>query len=375
MDEKDRKHIVMAHAVGKANPIGAAATALWLQNHILAQAELLKGHPAEARAHAEKRDRLTKAFEDDIHKHAAWGETTANTGTEVIATPVEAEVLRLIRDHGMVRNLSRQLPMTSKSHQIPSLDTDVTVAVIGEAATISDSMGTTFVSQKALTAKKIAGLVTISNEILQDNVIGLQDFVVTLLGEAIAEFEDKAALENSGSDYTGIAGASGVNAIDATTNGDAITLAKIMTAIFKAGKRDSRSNAAWFMSPLAADNVWGLVDSQGQPIFKFGAMPVAGVRTEQMVGPVPNGYLQGYPAFVHNGILTNRTKGTGTALTNIYFGNFSKLIFGDLLGIQFDVDPYGLFNSDSVRVRVKKRTAILVGVPSAFTIIKDIQTA
>jgi HK97 family phage major capsid protein len=77
--------------------------------------------------------------------------------------------------------------------------------------------------------------------------------------------------------------------------------------------------------------------------------------------------LLGYPVFLTSAIATNRTVGTGTNRTNIYFGIPSSLIFGDLYGFAIDLNPYSKFSSYQVDIRGIKRTAVLVGIPTNWT--------
>lgn len=293
---------------------------------------------------------------------------------ETILTPVESEILRQIKDNSFIRQVARVMPMVSKTHQVPSLDTDVVAFFTAEAGTITDSMAATNWSQKALTAKKIAGLATLSNELLQDNIVGLPEFLFGAIAEQIGRLEDTEALEGTGTNFTGINAASGVNTIAAGTDGDNVSLNKIIASIFTALDADSRQNAAFFMSPLLAIKVFGLVDTNGQPIFTL-PIAAASINTGTTIMPQGSrGMLLNYPVFVHSGIKADRTKGSGTALSNLYFGNFKKALIGDLLGLSFFTDPYSLSSSDSVKIRVTKRTGFVVGVPKAFTIAKDLKT-
>ena len=364
----DRKHVVLAEAFGYENPVKHAAIALWLHKNIMQNA--MDVAPRRRNDLLNEARLLERGFGEELVSHAAQGETTTGTGVETILTPVEAEVLRLIKDNSYIRQVARVMPMVSKTHQIPSLDTDVIAYFAAEAGTITDSMSATNWSQKALTAKKLAGLATLSNELLQDNIIGLPEFLFTAIAEQIGKLEDTEAVEGTGTNWTGVNAATGVNTVDATTNGDAIAYkSKVIKAIFKASEVDSRQNAAWFMSPEAAIECFGLTDTNGFPIFQ-----APNAMTVTMLPAGARGTLMGYPVFVHSGIKADRTKGTGTSLTNIYFGNWKKLIIGDLLGLSFFTDPYSLSSTDSVKIRVTKRTGCVVGVPSAFTVIKDITT-
>ena len=79
----------------------------------------------------------------------------------------------------------------------------------------------------------------------------------------------------------------------------------------------------------------------------------------------------GYPVSLVSSL--SRTLAYKTSSTNIYFGPPSKIIFGDIAGMQFDIDPFSFFNQVMTNIRVIKRTGIAVSVPSAFTILHGVK--
>ena len=60
--------------------------------------------------------------------------------------------------------------------------------------------------------------------------------------------------------------------------------------------------------------------------------------------------LNGYRAAVTNAVPSNGTKGTGTNLSSIIFGNFQDLVIGMWGGLDLVVDPYTGSNAGTVRV-------------------------
>ena len=122
----DRKYVRLSEAFGYADPILHTAKALWLRNIICQNAADL---PQKQKLDMMNESRLLeRGFGEALVSHAAQGETTTGTGIETILTPVEADVLRLIKDNSYIRQVARVIPMVSKTHAIPSLDTDVTAA-------------------------------------------------------------------------------------------------------------------------------------------------------------------------------------------------------------------------------------------------------
>jgi len=359
------RHAAKYHPQGKEqgilndDPIAKAAVGLWLRNFIWGQT-----NPAKYASVADQQAKLTELL--SVEK-AALGETTTGTGPELVPTIVESEILRLVVDNGVMRPLVRKVPMTTKTHLWPTRASAFSAAVIAEAASITDSAPATPFSQGTMTAKKIGCFATLSMELLQDNVVGVADYLAQEFGEQVARLEDAQSLEgpaDAATTYLGVTAAAGVNSVSSGANGDFIFWQLLVDTIFKAGEAASLQGAAFFMHPSA----WGsilkgrggvaAVNDQGGSVLFTASQPLSGRPTMGVLG---------FPVYTTTAILTNRAAGTGTNRTHIYFGPPSTLLFGDLLGFQIDVNPYGKFQTAQVDIRGIKRTGILVGVGSAWT--------
>lgn len=366
--ERDRKQVAIAELMGKKDPVGHAAACLYVQKGI--KLEGATSRPDVMTQLLTERENIVKAFGPKLVIQAMLGETTTNTGVELILTPVEAMLLRQIRDYSAIRQLPvRIIPMTSKTHQLPSLDTDVTAYITAAGAAGTDAFAATSFSQKALTAKKYMALASAEAELVQDSAVALVEMVFTLCSEAIGRLESTEAFEGDGTNNTGVANATGVLTVRTSAAGSAITFPDTIDAIFKGAAADSRANGAFVMHPILAGKVFKLTDTANMPVFQMGI-----VGAESGMPTAAIGRLNGFPLHIFDGIKTDRTISVGTNLTNLYFGNWSKFIVGDLLGLEFATDPYSLFTSDAVRIRVKKRTGLTVGVPKSFTIIPNLYT-
>ncbi len=303
---------------------------------------------------------------------AALAEGTGNVGGFTVPTPLEAEVLRVMEDEGVVRGLARKIPMTVFKHLIPNLQSGVTINLVAEAGTIGDSLPATPFGQSSLEAKMFAGLATVAMQLVADNAIGLMGFLTQLFGEKTALLEDTQALEGTGAgiNFTGLAAASGTGSVLNGGTAALPTFPKLIEIKWKGRKRGTRRGAAWIMAPEHAANCEKLVDSQNRPIW---SMPVAGNMTVMVpasgVPSPPDGILLGYPLYAHAELLTNRTQGGASNCSNLYFGPFGHgMIFGDLLGMQFGVSEHVNWTTGQLSLRMLKRTAILVGVAGDFTV-------
>lgn len=350
-----------------------AASELWFQNATFSQ---LRKFAAEAAGMHAERQTIERAFADayryDAEQKAVLVEGTDAMGGYLVPDPVAAEINRLIEDNSVMRPLVRKVAMSSKTLDLPKRGTGaVTAYVVAENAVTGDAMpAANAFGVVTLTAKKFAGLATASLESIQDSPVGLLDYVRTSIAEEIGILEDFEALEGT-TNFTGVAADTGVNEIVAGTNGDAITYAKLVAIVFKARQRLSRVGAQWFMTPEAMAKVVGLradavtaADGAGAPIFQFAQVPNAIPYT-----------LLGFPIQVMSSIKIDRTKGSGTALTNIYFGPPDAIVFGDRAGMAWDVSEAPNWSKFLVDMRLMKRTAIACAIPGAMTRAIDLITA
>lgn len=358
----------------------------WLKNAILLH------NPAQTRRHAsmlEEMDRIEKALGFEPVQKAALQEDTNTEGGYLVPAPVEAEVLRLAEDAGLMRNLCRIFPMTTKSHLFPNLATNLTVNLTAEEGTISTQEPT--FGQRVLTAKKFTCRSIISMELVQDAAIGVISLLMELLMEKYALKEDQQVLEGTGagSEFTGVnavtSSSSGpvvgsVNEVFAAGgsagNGSVFTPAQVMVQKWRARKQASRRGSAWIFAPEILQQIEQFRVDAASAGDKAGGFlyqpylggPNAGAINGVGAGPSPDGMLHGFPAYGHSEIAVNRTVGSATNCSVGYFGPWkAAVIIGDLLGLTFGVSEHTQWATGQLDLRMIKRTAGLVAVPEALT--------
>lgn len=81
--------------------------------------------------------------------------------------------------------------------------------------------------------------------------------------------------------------------------------------------------------------------------------------------------LNGYRAAVTNGVPSNLTKGSGTNLSAIIFGNFADLLIGMWGTLDLMVDPYSLSTSGTVRVVALQDVDVAVRHTESFATMVD----
>jgi HK97 family phage major capsid protein len=357
-------------SVGRATDNDAVkriAIGSWFHSAIRAKLAAVQGNQLDASKYYERMQKLTEAL-GGVSK-ASLQEDTAIEGGNIVPTITEAVLGRVIYDNSVIRKTNpTMIQMTAKTHNLPSWDNNFTAYIVAEEGTVTDGLPTTAFGSNVLTARKFAGLATVSMELLEDNIVNVSDFLLTHIGEMIARKEDSEALE--GTSVTGFTGGLGtntsVNTFSHSTDNGVTTapplksttvngLTTLVKTVYYGVEAHTRENARWWVHPwISRDAIQLTTGSAGSPWFPM-------VWQNQILGSS----LLGFP--VHETSVISKGQGTSTNESYIYFGNPRGLVVGDRAGTRFDVDPYGLFNLAQVRLRIIKRTGLLVWVPTLFT--------
>ncbi len=352
-----------------SSEIGSTLVAHWLW----ASTRIQKGRfgsTEEQTALFEQKARYEKALVEAFQYDKAAALTTGSDtlGGHWIPDPVATELYRLILDHSVIGGEATHIPMTTKTLDLPVEGSSaLSVSWGSENTNITDSVPVSDALNKiTLTAKRLEGFAATSWEAIQDSPVAILTWVRDKLTELAGREIDAQALEGTGSPFTGLSDASGVNAIAAATNGSLISYSTIVTALFKAAERATREDSRFYCSPGLAAKIIGLVTAtEGMPIVQFGNVPGAFART-----------ILGYPLEIHSAISSARTWGTGTTLSHLYFGPPKSIVIGDRVGMAWDMSDVAgdAFRQYQLHMRLITRLAIAVAVPKAFTRALNLQT-
>lgn len=265
--------------------------------------------------------------------------------------PVEylPEVL-YIPERGVIEPRCRVVQMGAKTKNIPRMDTSVETFWVDEEGTITPSQPV--LGQEVLTAKKQAGLVTVSNELLEDSSPNVQEFLSQIFQEAMLLEFDAQVMSGTGAPCSGLLTAkAGFSVVlgSGSTSFSAIGFEPISEAISKVSPLVLAA-ACFVMHPDVLHYVRILKDDQNRPIWT-------------PAGPGP-GQLYGYDIVESTKAPGAGDSGTDTAF--IVFGNFRGFIKGDRRQLTVAVDPYGLFEKDQTRIRWTRRLALHVAQPKMF---------
>jgi len=135
-------------------------------------------------------DFIKAVYAGDLAKVKALSEGTNADGGFMVPEYFNNEVLRLAPIYGVARRNARVVQVQGLKTHFPTADA-VTAYRVGEKVAITSSQPT--IGQVTLTVKKIAAMIPMSNELLQDANVNTIDLIIRLVAEAFAKYEDEWA--------------------------------------------------------------------------------------------------------------------------------------------------------------------------------------
>lgn len=291
--------------------------------------------------------------------------TKTTEGADLIATDLmTGSLIELLRNR-MVTRLAgaRMLTGLQGDIAIPRLTTGATGFWVAEATAPTES--TQVFDQVAMAPNTVGTFTDISRKLLIQSSLDVEGFVRQDIIDAIAVELDQTALNGSGSgaEPLGISGISGIGDVDFGLNGGAPTWAFIVE----------------FESDVAAANA-----DIGSLAYIVNAVTRGKLKTVEKAantaeflwdmrgGATP---LNGYPAFVTNSLRSNLTKGTGSALSEMVFGNWADLLFGLWTGTDVLVDPFTGGTAGLLRIIVLQDADIDIRRAASFSYANEVITA
>lgn len=294
------------------------------------------------------------------------GVLNTTTGTGSIPTILDTNFITLLRNRLVVRQAgARILTDMQGGFAIPRQNQAGTMYWVAESASPTASNQT--LDQVAFTPKTAGAFTDISRRFAEMTNLDAEMFVREDLTAVVARGIDLAALTGTGSSNqpTGVINTSGVGVVAIGTNGGFMTWAALVGLESTVAAANADEGSLAYITNAAARGSFKVttkVASSTFPIYLWDAMGGANA-------------LNNYPVFVSNQVPSNLTKGTGTALSAVFFGNWNDLIMAFWSGMDVIVDPYTGSSSGTLRVVVLQDVDINVRHPESFAVCKDVQTS
>jgi len=216
-----------------------------------------------------------------------------------------------------------------------------------------------------LTPNRVGTYADVSKQLIVQSTIDAEGFVRRNIERAIAQAVDTAAINGSGSGNqpTGILNTSGIGDVAGGTNGAAPTWPNIVgleTDVATANADFGR--LAYLTTPGIAGKLKTTEKATNTAQF---------VWMDAINGMAGEGRLNNYRSMVSTLVPSTLTKGTGTGLHAIIFGNWEELLVAQFGGMDLIVDPYTQATSSLLRIVVNSWWDIGVRHAASFSAMKD----
>lgn len=308
-------------------------------------------------------DRVTAQKFSEENRKKYLNEGTDADGGFLVDPEFSNEVARIMQDYSVFRRNARIIPMRSNEFNLKTLATNPTVTWVGESVAVSGST-MTFGNPKLVASKLLATLLW-TNELQEDQYVGLLNMVQERFAEVIAQAEE-VAFTTGTSPFTGILQASGTTDVT-MASGERFAdltwddLIEMDRALSEVSASESRT-AQLYISPYAY-NILRQLKTSGDGNYFMYSLNAATGNTAPTGQPIE--VVQSYP----------NASDDGAGVAFVTLTDLSKHGYiGDRAGLSVDILDQGIVTDsggtevnlntqDSKAIRVRKRTAFTVVNP------------
>lgn len=182
----------------------------------------------------------------------------------------------------------------------------------------------------ALTPKRLTATTDLSKQNVIQSNLPMENFVRRQLNMAVMQALDIAAINGAGSSGVplGIMNTSGINDVDLGTNGGLLNWAKVVLHETLCALENADMGALGY---LTTPGVAGFLKGEKRDVAGNGFI---------WDGPNTGALVNGYRAKASNNVPKTLSKGTGTNLHAMIFGNWAELLIAQWGGLDLMVNPY-----------------------------------
>jgi len=327
---------------------------------------------------ARQSGRETEGFFMPLNLRAPYAVGASATGGSLVATNLLAgSFIEVLRAKAMIMQLGpTMLTGLVGNIAIPRQTSATQTYWVNEAETLTEAEVT--FDQVTMSPKQVGAISQYSRLMLQQSTPDIEMVVRNDLAKVMALAIDKASIYGAGAngEPTGILNQSGIGTVSMGTNGG------------------SFANGSASVSPSGLDQLIQLESKldianalEGSLYYMTNARVIAQLKqlkdqyggylwsnnTDATTALATPGSISGYSVARTNQVPFNLSKGTGTNLSALLFGNFSDLVIGMWGALEILPNPYGSgYNSGSINIRSLQTVDIAVRHAASFAAITDI---
>ena len=295
-----------------------------------------------------------------------WGQRDQTAGTDsqggfLVSTDhladqfIEALYARLT-----ITNLGARVMQGLKGDvSIPKLSASVTnSAFVAEGSAPSEGAAT--FAQVTMSPKTLAAYVDVTRKLMMQSDPSVEQLLRNDIVNTFARKIDEVAIEGGGSNEpTGIIGNGSTNVVAMGTNGAAVTYAKVVDLIKEVEVDNAIINDTAFLTNPKVIAALRTVSKQ-----------TSGVEGNFIMDP--DGTVLGHQVASSTLVPSDLSKGTGSNLSALIYGDFSQVMLGFYSGVDVVVDQASLSTSGGTRLAFFQDMDIALRYPESFAVIKDI---
>lgn len=227
------------------------------------------GEEKSGRASAEYKRAFWNAMRDkvsyDVKNALQIG--TDSEGGYLVPDEFERNLVEALEEENIFRRLAHVIKTSSGDRKIPVVASKGSASWVDEEGTIpesDDSFG-----QVSIGAYKLATMIKVSEELLNDSVFNLESYITREFARRIGNKEEEAFFGGDGTGKpTGILNATGGGQVGVTTAGaTAITLDEVLD-LFYSLKAPYRNKSAFVMNDATVKAIRKLKDGNGQYLWQ-----------------------------------------------------------------------------------------------------------
>ena len=281
----------------------------------------------------------------------------ADGGNTVATDLLSSSFIEILRNRMSVMEAgATMLADLSGNVAIPRQTGAATAAWVTEGNAPAESQQS--FDQVAMGPKTVAAFVDVSRRLMLQSSLSVEAFVRNDLAMVLALAIDLGALNGSGASGQprGILQTAGIGSVPLGTNGAAVTWDEIVDLETAVGNANADVPTSAYLTNAAQrgrlKKTPELANTAALPIWR-------------------GNEVNGYRAIASNQVPRNLTKGSGTNLSAILFGNFADLIIGMWGGLDLLVDPFTSSTTGTTRFVAMQDVDAAVRRVASFAAIVD----
>lgn len=197
----------------------------------------------------------------------ALQEGTDSEGGYLVPDEFERTLIEALEEENIFRSLAHVIQTASGDRKIPVVASKGTASWVDEEGTITESDDV--FSQVSIGAYKLGTLIKVSNELLNDSVFNLEQYISKEFARRIGNKEEDAFFNGDGSGkLVGIFNGTGGAQVGVTTaSASAITADEVIDLFYSLGA-PYRKNAVWVVNDATVKAIRKLKDGNGNYLWQ-----------------------------------------------------------------------------------------------------------